>query len=184
MKSETEDSVAEDAVQSVICPRCRKVHYSRSAIIDSYIDCSCGLSFYAFSCKGLRITMPANEAGYDSTARAIRRFVVATGRCTDIPSELYQDEDGQLCFGFYDQAIGTGEQLEIVLDRYQNEVFGESFLTKEMISSICELLKGGSDVEIRKQKDGVDIIKLIKKRLSAPEKRYRSNNGIVTKYQH
>ena len=198
MKNEMEEGIVEHTGQSVICPRCHRVHYSRTAIMDEYIDCSCGLSFYAFSCKGLRIIMPANEAGCESVARAMRKFVVSTGRCTDIPPALYQDEDGQLCFGFLKQSLDIDEQLEIGLERYQSEYFGECYLTKEMVYTICESFKNGIDVELRKQKKGVDIIKLIKKKIASPEKKYRQitdaekrslpqlvipNNGIMMQLQ-
>ena len=41
----------------VICPKCQKKHYSAYALMDAYIDCECGFSFYAFVDKGLRIMM-------------------------------------------------------------------------------------------------------------------------------
>ena len=135
--------------------------------MDEYIDCSCGLSFYAFSCKGLRIIMPAYEAGFESVAREMRKFVVSTGRCTDIPSELYQDEDVQLCFSFLKHSSDIDEQLDIALEGFQSEYFGESYLTKEMVYTICESFQNGNDVELRKQKKSVDIIKLIKKKLAS-----------------
>ena len=177
MKVDVGDESVEGEGQSVVCPRCHRMHYSRTPIMDEYIDCRCGLSFYAFSCSGLRIIMPANEAGCESVARAMRRFVVTTGRCTDIPSALYQDEDGQLCFGFLKESQDIDEQLEIALEGFQSEYFGESYLTKDMVYTICESFKGGNDVELRKQKKGVDIVKLIKKRLDSPEKKNRSSKG-------
>lgn len=171
MKNEMEDGFGENTGQEVVCPRCHRVHRCRTAVMDEYIDCSCGLSFYSFSYKGLRIILPPSEAGYEPIARAMRRFVVSTGRCTDIPSELYQDENGQIYFGFLKQGSDIEEQLEIALERYQNEFFGECFVTKDLIYSICESFQGGNDVELRKQKKGVDIIKLIKKKLTSPEKK-------------
>ena len=73
------------------CPRCGKQHCSDSAIFDDRVSCSCGFDFYAFACGDLRIVMPWDEASYEPIARALRKFVVATGRCQDIPPELYDD---------------------------------------------------------------------------------------------
>lgn len=171
MKDEMEDGFEESTGQEVICPRCRRVHRCREAVFDSYVDCGCGYSFYAFAYKGLRIIMPPNEAGYEPFARAMRRFVVTTGRCTDIPSHLYQDEDGQLYFGFLKQDADQEEQLENDLERFQEEFFGEAYLTKDMIYSICELFREGHDVELRKQKKGVTVIKLVKKSIPVPNKK-------------
>ncbi len=166
MKDDMEDIVEEHAGRRVLCPRCGKAHFSQYQIIDAYIDCECGMRFYAFADTGLQITMPSSEAGYEPIARAMRRFVVATGRCTDIPPEFYQDENGQYYFGNY-RETDVEDELERVLVQFQTEFFGECFLTNEQIYSICESFQDGIDVELRKQKKGIDIIKLIRKKYSS-----------------
>lgn len=195
MKREREDVFIEDTGQVIYCPRCRKAHYSHAAVMDEYISCGCGLSFYAFSCKGLQIIMPPDEAGYEPIARELRRLVVATGRCTDIPPELYQDEDGQLYFGL---DADSAEKLELALAEFQKDVFDNSYITKDMVYSICESFEDGHDVELRKQKTGVDVIRLIKKKLPAPDSKRLTrhmaedkntvqlaipNSGIMTRLQ-
>ena len=178
MKDEIDGgSIEGNKREYVVCPRCRRVHYSRKSVddyikapfMDEIVDCGCGLSFYAFSRSGLSITIPAGEAISASVVQAVRRFVIATGRCTDSPYVLYQDECGQLCYAFPGQDID--DLLDDVLERYQSDHFGDIILTKDMIYSIGEILKGGGDVELRKKKDGVDIIKLTRKRFTSPEKK-------------
>ncbi|MGE4548839.1 MAG: hypothetical protein AB7C89_04690, partial [Intestinibacillus sp.] len=126
----------------------------------------------------LQITMPSSEAGYEPIARAMRRFVVATGRCTDIPPELYQDENGQFYFGSY-RETDVEDELERALEHYQTEYFGDCYLTNELLYSICESFQNGNDVELRKQKNGIDIIKLIKKKVSTEKKRLSQNQKAV-----
>ena len=178
MKDDMEEIVEEHVGRRVLCPRCGKAHYSQYQVMDAYFDCECGVRFYAFSDTGLQITMPSSEAGYEPIARAMRRFVVATGRCTDIPPELYQDENGQFYFGSY-RETDVEDELERALEHFQTEYFGECFLTNELIYSICESFQNGIDVELRKQKKGIDIIKLIKKKVSTEKKHLPQNQKTV-----
>lgn len=171
MNDEMDDFGEGPGRQEILCPRCHKPHYSSRPIMDEYIDCDCGFRFYAFSCQDLKITMLPEEASYEPVVRNLRRFVVSTGRCTDIPQHLYQDEDGQYCFDIGLRNEDADEVLERALESFQLETFGESFLTVDLIGSICESFLDGNDVELRKQKDRVDIIKLIKKKVSITEKR-------------
>ena len=178
MKEELEGIRKENRGQEIICPRCHRAHYSGYPVMDEYIDCACGARFYAFSDSGLKIIMPQEEAGYEPIARAMRRFVVSTGRCSDIPPELYQDENGQLYFGIT-RNTDIEAALEIVLEQFQIEMFGEAYLTKDVIYSICESFQDGHDVELRKQKKRVDVIKLIKKKLPVEEKRRLPKGGTI-----
>ena len=162
--------------QEVFCPQCHRAHYSGYAVMDEYINCECGSRFYAFSCSGLKITMPQDEAGYEPIARAMRRFVVTTGRCSDIPPELYQDENGQYYFGAPKKEEDVEAELEQALEQFQMETFGEIILSKDVIYAICESFQDGHDVELRKQKKRVDIIKLIRKKLPIEEKRHIQRN--------
>ncbi len=175
MKDNMEEIVEEHTGRRAFCPRCGKAHFSQYQIMDAYIDCDCGTRFYAFADTGLQITMPSREAGYEPIARAMRRFVVATGRCTDIPPELYQDENGQYYFGNHLET-DIEDELEQALEQFQIEFFGDCYLTNEQIYYICEAFQNGIDVELRKQKNGIDIIKLIKKRISATEKKRLPQN--------
>ncbi len=178
MKEETEDSFAECTGQMVFCPRCGKKHYSHTVIMDEYVNCVCGMRFYAFADSGLRIILPPDEAGYEPIARAMRRFVVTTGRCRDIPPELYQNDDGQICFNFVKKDEDVEERLARSLEQFQQEMFGECFISKDLVFAICESFLDGHDVELRKQKKGVDIIKLIRKRMALPEKKHMSKNYV------
>ncbi len=178
MKDDMEDIVEEHTERRVLCPRCGKAHFSQYQVMDAYIDCKCGTRFYAFADTGLQITMPSSEAGYEPIARAMRRFVVATGRCRDIPPELYQDENGQFYFGSY-RETDVEDELERALEHFQTEYFGDCYLTNELLYSICESFQNGNDVELRKQKNGIDIIKLIKKKVSTEKKRLSQNQNTV-----
>ena len=74
--------------QVVFCPKCKKKHYSAYALMNEFVNCECGYSFYAFADKGLHIMIPAQETRIDQIVRAMRRFVVTTGRCR--PEEAHE----------------------------------------------------------------------------------------------
>lgn len=143
-------------VQTVVCPACHREHPRPKVLVDDFIDCECGHRFYAFVCGELRITMPQEEACCEQIARAMRCFVVSTGRCTDIPRRLLLEEDPEDWF--------IDEELEHLLAEYQSEAYGECFISKEILDSICDSLSCGHDVELKKQKNRVDVIELTKKK--------------------
>lgn len=142
--------------QKVICPACQRQHLRASALVDEFIDCDCGHRFYAFICGDLRITMPQEEACCEPIARAMRCFVVSTGRCTDIPRRLLSEDAPEDRF--------IDEALEKLLAEYQADAFGECFIPKEILDSVCESLIQGHDVELKKQKTRVEVIELTKKK--------------------
>lgn len=138
-----------DNCYTITCPECgRKQHFS-GAIIDETVSCGCGFRYYVFAANDFRIIMPANEAEHESVARAMRKFVVSTGRCTDIPHELYDDQ--------------VQIDIDTVLREYQLDVYGNCYISGEQIDSICECFENGNDVELRKKRDRVEIIELKKK---------------------
>ena len=139
----------------VICPKCQKKHYSAYALMDAYIDCECGFSFYAFVDKGLRIMMTPQEANYEPIARAMRRFVVATGRCQDIDPRLLEYTDGMPSVDVQERDLD--EEVTRALEDYQLAAFGECYITKELIDSICKAFERNYDVALNKKKDGVDV---------------------------
>lgn len=139
----------------VICPKCQKKHYSAYALMDAYIDCECGFSFYAFVDKGLRIMMTPQEANYEPIARAMRRFVVATGRCQDIDPRLLEYTDGMPSVDVQERDLD--EEVTRALEDYQLAAFGECYITKELIDSICKAFEKNYDVVLNKKKDGVDV---------------------------
>lgn len=95
----------------ISCPRCSKKHSLQGMVIDEVISCSCGFDYYAFAADDLQIVLPSSEAAYKSIARAMRRFVVANGRCQDIPPELYEDGfDCQVLDNEFDKAL-TDHQI-------------------------------------------------------------------------
>jgi hypothetical protein len=53
-------------------------------------------------------------------------------------------------------------------------MFGQCFLTRDLLCSICESFEHGHDIELKKQKDHVDIIELKKKKLSNQSVRMRA----------
>ena len=157
-------------VQTVRCPACQRAYPRSKALVDEFIDCECGHRFYAFVCGDLRITMPQEEACCEPIARAMRCFVVSTGRCTDIPRQLLSDAVPEERF--------IDEELEHLLAEYQSDAYGECLIPKETLDSMCESLLQGHDVELKKQKSRVDIIELTKKKppssSAGRRRRYRS----------
>lgn len=155
---------------SIPCPKCGRVHDFEADYIDRIIDCDCGFGYYAFAAGDFRIVMSKAEAGCEDIVRSMRRFVVTTGRCRDIPPELYAEE-GQLepgpnaHFACYVREYDLVDELEHVLQEYQLSAFGECLFTRELIDSVCESLSDGKDVELKRKKDGIDIIELKKKRI-------------------
>jgi hypothetical protein len=151
------------------CPKCGKKHTFSGCYVDSMIDCECGFGYYAFAAGDFRIVMSQEEAGSEEVVRAMRRFVVSTGRCTDIPPELY-DMDREMPTpnagpSFYVREYDLEDELEHVLREYQVSAFGECLFTRELMDSICESLSAGKDIELKRKKDGIDIIELKKKRI-------------------
>ena len=157
----------------VCCPKCGKNHSFNGRYVDEIVECECGFEFYAFAMGTLHIAMSADEAMYDPIARSMRRFVISTGRCGDIPPELYLDQSGQERFDMTAFELDTEEELSRVLDDYQTDSYGECLVTKELLDTICENLYNGKDIELKKKKDGVDVIELKKKHVSTkkPENR-------------
>ena len=160
--------------QMVICPKCHREHFSPYELLDEFMDCECGFSFYAFAFKGLRIIMTPEEASYEPIARAMRRFIISTGRCTDIPPHLYMEPNGESEFEMTVQERDLDTDMESILEEYQMTVFGQCFLTRELLCSICESFEHGHDIELKKQKDHVDIIELKKKKVSDQSSRPRA----------
>ncbi len=158
---------------TICCPCCGKVYRFDDRYVDEIVGCGCGLEFYAFAMGHLHIAIPASEARYEPIARAMRRFVVATGRCGDIPPELYIGNDGQEHFDMTAQELDAEEELTRVLDGYQTDTFGEVLVNKELLDTICENLYNGRDIELKKQKNGIDVIELKKKRVNTQKPEYR-----------
>ncbi len=152
--------------QTVICPRCRREHFSPYLVMDEYVNCECGFRFYAFADRGLNIIMTPEEVGYEPVARAMRRFIVSTGRCTDIPPSLYLEPSGSVEYDVSVEEKDLDTVLEETLEEYQATVFGQCYLTRELICSIYDSFESGHDVELKKQKDRVDVIELKKKKIA------------------
>ena len=165
------------AVPVVICPKCHKEHYSAYALMDEYIDCECGLSFYAFVDKGLRIMMTPQEANYEPITRAMRRFVVATGRCQDIDPKLLEYTDEMPSVDLQERDLD--EEVTRVLENYQLAAFGECYITKELIDSICKAFGRNYDVALNKKKDGVEL-REVNKPTKVKRQEARSNARILS----
>ena len=152
----------------VLCPKCHKKHYGAYPYMDEFINCECGFSFYVFVDQGLRIMMTPEEAMFEPIARAMRRFVVATGRCQDIDPKLLENTEQ---IPYVDvQELDLDDELARVLEDYQLAVYGNCYITRELIDSICQYFDRNMDVILRKQKDRVDISEVNKpKHVSLPE---------------
>lgn len=167
------------AEYSIPCPRCGKMHIFQAEYVDSMIDCDCGFEGYAFAVGDFRIIMSRAEALNESVVRSMRRFVILTGRCTDIPPELYMDEgELQECAIKPPVVHDIEEELERTLEEYQVAAFGEYLLTSELLDFICECLSEEKDIELRRKKDGVEISELKKHKFKIPPKKpYRDLLG-------
>ena len=157
------------------CPRCGEKHIFREAYVDRMIDCECGFGCYAFAVDDFRIIMSKSEAENEAVVRSMRRFVVSTGRCADMPPELYLDADElhqrrSNVGSIYIRDHDLEDEIERVLEEYQVEAFGECLLTKELLDSICESLSEDKDIELKAKKDGIEIIELKKKKLKVSSK--------------
>lgn len=161
----------------VICPKCHKEHYGAYALMDEYIDCECGFSFYAFVDKGLRIMMTPQEANYEPIARAMRRFVVATGRCQDIDPRLLEYTDEMPSVDVQERDLD--EEVTRALEDYQLAAFGECYITKELIDSICKAFDKNYDVALNKKKDGVEL-REVNKPTKVKRHEARSNARILS----
>ena len=131
------------------CPRCGKKHYLDGAIFDDRVSCSCGFDFYAFAAGELSIIMPWKEANNETIARALRKLVVATGRCPDIPLELYSNN-----YTLQDKL------LDNVLSATQIDKFGVCVITQEQLELICKSLLSGDDVELKWNRNHLMIYEL------------------------
>ena len=139
----------------VFCPKCHKEHHGASSYMDDLINCDCGFSFYVFVDKGLRIMMTPQEASYEPIVRAMRRFVVATGRCQDIDPSLLEYTDQIPYVDIKERDLD--DELARALEDYQLAAFGECYITKELVDSICKAFERNYDVILNKKKDGVEI---------------------------
>lgn len=165
MRNNRQGKNSSGKAQVVLCPKCHKEHFSAYALIDEYINCDCGFSFYAFADRGLRIMMTPEEAGFEPIARAMRRFVVATGRCRDIDPRLLEDTEQIPKVEMQERNLD--EEVAQLLEEYQLAAFGECYITRELIDSICKAFGHDADVVLKKQKDGIDISEMKKpKRVS------------------
>jgi hypothetical protein len=128
--------------------------------MNEFVNCECGYSFYAFADKGLHIMIPAQETRIDQIVRAMRRFVVTTGRCQDIDPKLleYTEEDPIV----NKQERDLDVEFASLLEEYQIVVFGDCYITREVIDSIYKAFEHNADVVLKKQKDGVDISEMKK----------------------
>ena len=131
------------------CPRCGKKHYIDGAIFDDRVSCSCGFDFYAFAAGELSIIMPWSEATCENVARAMRKLVVATGRCLDIPPELYNDD-----------CITQNIMFDNALAAFQIDKFGICVITQEQLDLICKSLLSGDDVELKWNRNHLKIYEL------------------------
>ena len=144
---------------TVCCPRCNR-QLLRAVSIESILECECGYRFYMFQKRGLVIMLPSDEARYEPIARTMRRFVVATGRCNDIPPELYIDDalrhKNEMIVGSDD----IKDKLDAYLKEYGEIAFGSQMLGIQEIELIFQVLDDGKEVIVKKKRDSYSVLKL------------------------
>ena len=142
-----------------LCPKCKKAYFQPDAVMEEYVDCECGYGFYVYVDSGLQ--MPT----YESITEAMERpFGNTLERSLD---DLEKPNKGKPGEGDVDIKLAKA------LEDYQLATFGECYITNGMIRSVCESLKCGNDVELRKQKHGVSVIEEKKKNITEFDVRYK-----------
>lgn len=160
----------------VYCPKCHKKHYGAYKLMNEFVDCECGYNFYAFAEKDLQILMPAHETDIDGVVRAMRRFVVESGRCQDIDPRLLEHTDESP--NIYARERDPEVEFENLLEKFGIEIFGECYVTLEVINFIHNAFEKNMDVLLKKQKDGVDMSEM-KKPQRAAKPKARSGERIM-----
>lgn len=148
----------DEAKYSVNCPMCQR-ELMKATCVDTFLECRCGYRFYIFQDRGMWITLPGEEARYEPIARAMRRLVVATGRGSDIPPELYLDEIPEETSATY-----NGDDIETRLDEALREyceiAYGQNYLGVQEVDLVFQALENGKDVVIKRKKDSVSVFQL------------------------
>ncbi len=150
---------------ALTCPRCGKKHFCEGVIFDSRVSCSCGFDYYAFAADDLLIVLPWSEVMCKQIAMAMRKLVVTTGRCTDIPPELYEDH--------------STSALDKALEDYQMDKYGTCYVTKDSLDIMCNSLENDEDIEVRWKRNRLDIIELKKKTVHSKEYGSESSRGAI-----
>ena len=153
----------------IFCPRCGKEHRFDGSIFDDIVNCSCGFDFYTFAADDLRIIMPWAEARCEPIVRAMRKLVVTTGRCTDIPPELYDNTEIPMLDDILDKALGE----------HQMENFGTCYISEDVLDAICESLSTGEDIELKWTGDHLKILELKKKNIRKKNDKSKLAGGAV-----
>lgn len=155
--------------QIFVCQNCFRQHVRNMTMVDEQIECECGHRFLAFGNEGLTLTLPASELRSFAVVNAIRRMIASTGRCPDAPVSMVNTESTQAAPVKYERVkldpLDPVKLMETGLRGYQMETFGIYLLTLDKVISICESLNEDADVEIKKQREKVNIyeVKLKKK---------------------
>ena len=150
------------------CPECGKLHYRNADEIDTFIDCDCGKTFYTYSMDGMMILLSEGDACNEAIARSLRHLVVASGRGENIPVYLLQEP----C-ELYD-GMDLDSQAEAILSEYEEAAFGECLIQRAHIDAIMEILQSGSDAEVKKSKDKVNVIKNLRQNMMKAPKKHRT----------
>ncbi len=146
---------------AIPCPKCGKEHcfvpnYNYN-VLDSTVSCECGYDFYVFASGGFRIIIPKGEAESEKIVRAMRKFVVATGRCPDIPPELYEDTVEMAVNDMSAEQLDIEDLMAYALEQYQVDAYGDYFFTLETLDDMFELLTRDRDVLLTRKKDEVEV---------------------------
>jgi len=91
--------------------------------------------------------------------------------------------DGQYRMRLAPPAAEKEELLERLLESFQTDLFGGTFLTTELLSSVCETLREGLDVELRRKKNCVDVIRLERRRVETGSGRHLPAPGAAAPRQ-
>lgn len=135
------------------CDRCGKRHVVNGSVIDEFIDCPCGYSFYLFYSEGMTVKMPAREMMTDENMQNFRWFVTRTGRCEKVHAE--PPGYGKALVEIYPPVL-----IEMGLRRLQEKEYEKCSMNSGDIDTILSILNQDADVLVKNKKGYVDVIEL------------------------
>ena len=134
------------------CAACGRRHVRNASMVDEFVSCACGQSFYVFYNQGMTLTVPADEMTNDSIKQLFRRFVVGTGRCRDARV------DQPMSYMELLKKIDPLALMEISLERYQQETFGNQLMNAGDVETVLEIINEKKDALVKGQDDYVTVM--------------------------
>ena len=150
-----------------VCPRCNRIQVMPTSFMDGFVDCTCRGRFYAYADFGMSLVMPASEVNQEPAARAVYRFLKSV---RDNSSEPYEEN--------------TRQRLSRALVDYQEENYGESRITVEVLDFIDSAFKRDKGVVLVDKRDDIDMREMTPpKRVSKPKRASKPRGAMGMEYK-